>query len=126
MDLFFSFTSIFLQYLSTYCSLFLQTFVQKENDLYPHVFKEKLFHWFCNKRSILSLLEFLGLFQLPDFNNKVCNELFVCFPNQLLHYHSHNENSNINKFFHVTSNFSFKHAIFSSFLSLFLHYHSSG
>ncbi len=91
--------------------------------MHPHVFKEKLFQWFCNKKSILSLLEFLDLFQLLDFDNKVYNTLFVCLPNQLLHCHLHNKNSNIKKFYHVVSRFVFEHAIFSDFPSLFLQCH---
>ncbi len=88
--------------------------------MHPHVLKEK-FHWFCNKKSILSSFEFLDLFQWLDFDNKVCNALFVCLPNQLMHCHLHNKNSNIKKFCHVVSIFSFEHAIFSSLPSLFFH-----
>jgi hypothetical protein len=51
-------------------------------------------------------------------------QCIICvFNNQILHYHSQNKNSNIKKFFHVASNFSFEHAIFSSFPSLFFHCH---
>jgi hypothetical protein len=91
--------------------------------MHPHVFKVKLLHWFCNKKSILSSLEFLDLFQLLDLDNKVYNTLFMCLPNQLLHCHFHNKNSNIKKFYHVVSRFVFEHAIFSSFPSLFIQCH---
>jgi hypothetical protein len=40
-------------------------------------FKEKLFHSFCNKKSILSSLEFLDLFQLLVFYSiKGCSTLY--------------------------------------------------
>ncbi len=87
--------------------------------MHPHVFKKKLFHWFCYKKSIISSFEFLDLFQLPDFHNKICNALFVCLPNQLLHCHLHNKNSNIKKLCHVVSRFSFEHTIFSVSLHYF-------
>jgi hypothetical protein len=91
--------------------------------MHPHVFKNKLFRWFCDKKSIFSSLEFLDLFQLLDFCNIVYNALFVCLSNQLPHCYLHNKNSNIKKFYHVVSRFFFEHAIFSSFLSLFFHCH---
>ncbi len=81
-------------------------------------FKEKLFHWFCNKKSIFSSLEFLDLFQLLDFDNRVCNALFVRLPNQLLHCHLHNKNSNINKFSHVV----FRFPLSMQFFQVSLHY----
>ncbi len=81
-------------------------------------FKEKLFHWFCNKKSIFSSLEFLDLFQLLDFDNRVCNALFVCLLNQLLRCHLHNKNSNINKFSHVVSRF----PLSMQFFQVSLHY----
>ncbi len=87
--------------------------------MHPHVFKEMLFHWFCNKKSILSSFELLDLFQLPDFDNRICNALFVCLPNQLMHCHLHNKNSNVKKFCHLVSIFSFEHAIFQICLHYF-------
>jgi hypothetical protein len=36
-----------------------------------------LFHKSCNKKSILSLLEFLNLFHMQEFNNKEYNAKFV-------------------------------------------------
>ncbi len=62
------------------------------------------------------------LFLLPDFDNRVCNALFVCLPNQLLYCHLHNKNSNLKKFCHVVFRIPFEHAMFSNFPSLFLHF----
>ncbi len=83
--------------------------------------KAKLFHRFSNKKSILSSLDFLDFFQLIDFCNKIYNALFVCLLSQLLHCDLHNENFQHMKFYHVVFKFSFEHAIFSNFPSLFIH-----
>jgi hypothetical protein len=60
----------------------------------------------------------LDLFQLLDFDNRVCNALFVRLPNQLLHCHLHNKNSNINKFSHVV----FRFPLSMQFFQVSLHY----
>jgi hypothetical protein len=97
--------------------------VEQDNDPHPHVFWIFLFHWFCNKKSILSSLEFLNLSNYWILI-KIYMQCIICvFNNQLLHYHSQNKNSNINKSSMWLSNFSFEHAKFSSFFSLFFHCH---
>ncbi len=86
--------------------------------------KAKLFHWFCNKKSILSSLEFLDFFyKLLDFSNRIYNALFVCYQINFCIVIYIIKTSNIKKFYHVVSKFSFEyeHAIFSSFPSLFFH-----
>jgi hypothetical protein len=50
-----------------------------------------------------------------------CHTLFVCSPNEL-HYHSHNKNSNIKKFFHVASSVFLSMHFFQFSFHIF-HYH---
>ncbi len=98
--------------------------MQQECDMHPHVFKEKLFHLSCNKKSILSLLEFSNLFLLQVFDNKGYNAWFVYFQGQILHYQWHNKNSNTKIIVHVVTNFFFEYATFKGLFSFFLFFHS--
>ncbi len=82
-------------------------------------FLKKLFHLCCNKKLILSLLEFLNLFLLQVLDNKGYNTWFVYFQDQFLYYHWHNKNSNTKIIFHMVK-FCFVHVFFKDLSSFIL------
>jgi hypothetical protein len=123
MDLFFSLMFVFLQYFSVDYSFF--------------------FKPFCNKRMICIFVFFkrsystsfaIRNWSFPRMSFWIYSNYWILITMYATHYlcvlqinfyiiiHTIKK-FNIKRFFHVASNFSFAHAIFSSFLSFFLHCH---